>query len=172
MELPSVIPVIACLYVAPDSVYFTLPGTDPWPSSRDARNYAGPHPIIAHPPCGHWGKYRHRCKQPGRDCLDAALRQLVAHGGIVEHPLGSPVESRIHPLFDRLDIRILRIDQARFGHPSLKPTILIFAGCRPRPLPPPATRMLRPLEHLTHRQRTATPKEFALWLLDSARCSQ
>jgi hypothetical protein len=48
--------VIAALYVATGGCYFGLPDVDPWDVERDARLYPGPHPVIAHPPCGKtWG---------------------------------------------------------------------------------------------------------------------
>jgi hypothetical protein len=46
---------IAALYVETDGAYFGVPGVDPWDEARDARRYAGPHPIVAHPPCQRWG---------------------------------------------------------------------------------------------------------------------
>jgi hypothetical protein len=40
---------IAALFVERDGVYFGLPGVDPWDQVRDARLYAGPWPVVAHP---------------------------------------------------------------------------------------------------------------------------
>ena len=48
--------VIAALYVQDGGCYFGLPNVDPWPESRDARKYAGPWPVVAHPPCARWSK--------------------------------------------------------------------------------------------------------------------
>ena len=45
---------IAALYVETDGAYFGLPDVDPWDEKRDARNYAGPWPVVAHPPCTRW----------------------------------------------------------------------------------------------------------------------
>ena len=42
---------IAALYVERGGCYYGLDGVDPWEVERDARTYAGPHPVIAHPPC-------------------------------------------------------------------------------------------------------------------------
>ena len=50
---------VAALYVEPDGVYSALPDVDPWPVHRDARAYAGPYPVVAHPPSGvEYGHYR------------------------------------------------------------------------------------------------------------------
>lgn len=48
---------IAALYVARGGCYFGLPDVDPWGEERDARKYAGPWPVVAHPPCERWGRY-------------------------------------------------------------------------------------------------------------------
>ena len=48
---------IAALYVAKGGCYFGLEGVDPWDEARDARLYAGPWPVVAHPPCQRWGRY-------------------------------------------------------------------------------------------------------------------
>ena len=45
------LPTVAALYVETDGCYFDLNGVDPWDISRDARNYPGPHPVVAHSPC-------------------------------------------------------------------------------------------------------------------------
>ena len=47
---------IAALYVEAGGCYYGLDGVDPWDEARDARLYAGPYAIVAHPPCQRWGK--------------------------------------------------------------------------------------------------------------------
>lgn len=88
---------IAALYVEPGGCYFNLPGVDPWDEARDARRYAGPWPVIAHPPCERWGRYwsggpsaRVR-RQLGDDggCFEAALAAVRRFGGVLEHPEAS-----------------------------------------------------------------------------------
>ena len=84
---------IAALYVKKGGPYFDLEGVDPWDATRDARLYAGPFPVVAHPPCSRWcrlaglveARWGHR---RGEDdgCFEAALKSVRAHGGVLEHP--------------------------------------------------------------------------------------
>ncbi len=92
---------IAALFVETNGVYFGLPNVDPWDVRRDARTYAGPHPVVAHPPCARWGRYWFggptivRLGRPyltlGDDdgCFAAALEAVRRFGGVIEHPEGS-----------------------------------------------------------------------------------
>jgi hypothetical protein len=88
---------IAALYVEKDGCYYGLPGIDPWDESRDARQYAGPWPVIAHPPCQRWGRFWHgSTRKPhqfklGEDggCFAAALAAVRRWGGVLEHPADS-----------------------------------------------------------------------------------
>ena len=95
---------IAALFVATDGCYFGLPGVDPWDVTRDARKYAGPHPVVAHPPCERWGRYwsggpsaKVRRKLGDDDgCFAAAVRAVREFGGVIEHPEGSHAFERFH----------------------------------------------------------------------------
>jgi hypothetical protein len=88
---------IAALYVQTDGVYAGLPGVDLWDEARDARTYAGPHPVVAHPPCQRWGRFWHGSpRKPhqhtlGDDdgCFAAALASVRRWGGVLEHPADS-----------------------------------------------------------------------------------
>lgn len=91
---------IAALFVAAGGCYFGLPNVDPWDEARDARLYAGPHPVVAHPPCARWGSYWYggpllhrqgRRKKLGDDggCFAAALSAVLRFGGVLEHPAHS-----------------------------------------------------------------------------------
>lgn len=88
---------IAALFVERGGVYFGLPNVDPWDRKRDARAYAGPHRVIAHPPCERWGRYwgggpsARIPRKLGDDagCFAAALAAVRKFGGILEHPEGS-----------------------------------------------------------------------------------
>lgn len=88
---------IAALYVQTNGCYFGLPDVDPWDEPRDARRYAGPWPVVAHPPCQRWGRYwsggpsaRVR-RELGDDggCFAAALHSVRRFGGVLEHPEAS-----------------------------------------------------------------------------------
>jgi hypothetical protein len=90
---------IAALFVETNGCYFSLPHVDPWDRDRDARAYAGPHPVVAHPPCERWGRYwggapwqkGDQRKKMGDDngCFAAALDAVRTYGGVIEHPEGS-----------------------------------------------------------------------------------
>ena len=88
---------VAALYVETDGCYFGIPGVDPWDEARDARNYAGPHPVVCHSPCQRWGKFWHgSTRKPhqyklGDDggCFAAALHAVRRWGGVIEHPMDS-----------------------------------------------------------------------------------
>lgn len=87
----------AALYVETDGAYFGVPGVEPWDEARDARTYAGPWPVVAHPPCQRWGRYWHggpsakvrRVKGDDGGCFAAALAAVEQWGGVLEHPEAS-----------------------------------------------------------------------------------
>jgi len=88
---------IAALYVEPGGAYYGLPGVDPWDQARDARQYSGPWPVVAHPPCERWGRFWHGSPrkphqfQLGDDgrCFAEALAAVRRYGGVLEHPADS-----------------------------------------------------------------------------------
>ena len=86
---------VAALYVIEGGPYFGLPGVDPWPESRDARLYAGPYPVVAHPPCARWSRLAGLVEQRwghkrGDDggCFAAALASVRRWGGGIGAPRG------------------------------------------------------------------------------------
>jgi hypothetical protein len=84
---------LAALYVEEGGAYYGLDGVDPWPEARDARLYAGPWPVVAHPPCDRWcqmapvnqARYGHAVGDDG-GCFEAAVRSVRSFGGVLEHP--------------------------------------------------------------------------------------
>lgn len=88
---------IAALFIETGGVYCGLPGVDAWDIRRDARNYRGPFPVVAHPDCKRWGRYAEshpitgRINRIGEDggCFAAALTAVRHYGGVIEHPKDS-----------------------------------------------------------------------------------
>lgn len=88
---------VAALYVDPKGVYAGLPDVELWDEKRDARKYAGPWPVVAHPPCQRWGRYWNGGpsakvrRELGDDggCFAAALEAVRKYGGVLEHPEAS-----------------------------------------------------------------------------------
>ena len=88
---------ITAIFVETDGCYFGLQNIDPWDLSRDARNYTGPHRVIAHPPCQRWGRFwhgstsnPHQYKMGDDDgCFASALSSVRRWGGVLEHPADS-----------------------------------------------------------------------------------
>lgn len=84
---------MAALFVQPGGTYSQIAGVDCWDEARDARGYAGPHPVVAHPPCDRWGRFwwADGSKVPGNDggLFAAALEAVRRWGGVLEHPEGS-----------------------------------------------------------------------------------
>lgn len=198
--MPDALITVAALFVQETGCYVGVPGVDPWPESRDARLYDGPHPVVAHPPCARWcrlaalvqARYPH-CKQ-GDDggCFAAALAAVRRWGGVLEHP----AESKAWPAFDLPRpmqgawIRtfcggwVTQVAQVSYGHRAQKLTWLYACGIDA----PPALRWSvtqhsarvsylqnrgRSAVELMHaKERAATPPEFRDLLLSIARSSR
>jgi len=140
---------IAALYVETDGCYFGLPDVEPWDEARDARLYAGPHPVVAHPPCQRWGRYSENHPIKGKinitgadgDCFKAALTSVRQFGGVIEHPkdskafvgefsfgLGKPQASGWSRSADGIGW-ICMVDQGYYGHFANKRTWLYAVNC-------------------------------------------
>jgi hypothetical protein len=137
--------VIAALYIEPDGCYANLPGVDAWDEVRDARTYAGPWPVVAHPPCQRWGRFWHgSTRKPhqfnlGDDggCFQAALAAIMDYGGVLEHPCDSHAWKHFglvppkrftgwQPAGDGIGWTCY-VEQGHYGHMSRKPTWLYAA---------------------------------------------
>lgn len=137
---------IAALFVETDGCYFGLNGVEPWDVLRDARGYAGPWPVVAHPPCQRWGRFWHgSTRKPhqyklGDDggCFEAALDALSVWGGVLEHPCDShawkhfglkpPKRHAGWQWARRDDLYTCYVEQGHYGHMSRKPTWLLARG--------------------------------------------
>ena len=130
----------AVLFARADSVYKTL-DCDVWDIERDARNYSGNAPVVAHPPCRAWGQLRHMAK-PREDEKELAVFAVEAVrrcGGVLEHPAKSTLWDHCKlPQAGEIDIYggyTFPIQQFDFGHRAQKKTFLYIVGCPWRFLP-------------------------------------
>ena len=134
---------IAALFVAKGGTYFGLPNVDPWDEARDARLYAGPWPVVAHPPCARWCRLaamveKLHGKKRGDDggCFESALAAVRQWGGVLEHPahtlawaafgLPAPRDHHWTRTFD--GGFVVQVDQNHYGHPARKTTWLYAKG--------------------------------------------
>lgn len=133
---------LAALYVHRGGPYYGLPDVDPWDELRDARTYAGPYPVVAHPPCERWGRYWFdgpSCKVRkvlGDDggCFAAALAAVRTYGGVLEHPahshawtaysLPKPASRGGWTERDAHGGRACHVEQGHYGHRARKATWL------------------------------------------------
>lgn len=127
---------VAALYVDPRGPYPRMSGVESWDATRDARLYAGPHPVIAHPPCGPWGKLSHFSKQD-KSLGPLAVDQVRRFGGVLEHPELSKLWKhcglpRPGEFPDEHGGRTIAVDQCAYGHCTRKRTWLYIVAA---PLP-------------------------------------
>lgn len=182
---------VAALFVDAGGIYDGRPDVDAWPVERDARTYAGPWPVVAHPPCQRWGPLWAMGGRFGQDdgCFASALASVERCGGVLEHPAGSgawptfalPVPPRVGGWARRPGRPgwACYVEQGHYGHPARKPTLLYYVG--PSEPPPlvwgrcssavavvagpvrrPGMRVCSPVE------RRATPPAFAALLVELA----
>lgn len=131
---------VAALYIDPRGPYPRMPNVDCWDEKRDARLYAGPHPVVAHPPCGPWGALKHLCKRDDRELAIEAVAQVRRFGGVLEHPARSglwracdlPLPGQLPDAWDGITIEV---EQCDWGHACRKPTWLYLVGVRPARYP-------------------------------------
>ena len=189
---------VAALYVDPRGPYPPILGRDQcWDIERDARKYAGPHSVVAHPPCQLWvnfaalnfKRYGGEHNRPGNDggCFAAALAAVRRFGGVLEHPAGSMAWGAFgltRPpgpgwFFNGLSDQeyVCEVWQSAYGHRARKKTWLFYVGKNP---PADANWSRVPGTHqcgwfdrkkptLSKREASETPVPFALWLISLAR---
>lgn len=153
---------IQALFVDTSShgIYPRLLGVDNcWGQDRDARNYAGSEPVVAHPPCQLWTnmarvnykRYPKEKNRPGNDggMFKFALDTVRRVGGVLEHPalshawdeyrLNRPDPARPYGWISSAwkrdwrpgDYAVCQVCQATYGHKAQKLTWLLYAGQRP-----------------------------------------
>lgn len=181
---------VAALYVDARGAYPKL--VEHWyDEARDARTYAGPWPVVAHPPCGPWSRLRHLHGRPEeREIGILAVEQVRKFGGVLEQPEGSRLWKHCGlPMtsVDSPDSYALAVEQVSWGHVARKRTwlwlvgidrALAIAGLRSGGVPthwvsggrncqtggsvPPGIKVC------SAQQRRRTPAAFAEWLLSLA----
>jgi hypothetical protein len=132
---------VAALFVRHDSIYKEMPGVDAWDIERDARNWRGGCPVVAHPPCRAWGRLRHFANpRPDEKTLALwAVDQVRRWGGVLDHPAGSTLwvtaglPAPRH--FDAAGGWTLPVEQHWWGHRATKRTWLYIVGLDPRATP-------------------------------------
>lgn len=189
---------IAALYVATGGAYYGIDDVDPWDEKRDARLYAGPHPVVAHPSCSTWcqlarvneARYGHKIGDDG-GCFAAALKAVRSFGGVLEHPAETLAWARFGLMEPRrggqwrrslLDPGwVCEVSQRAYGHPARKRTWLYLVGVDDPPeldwsQPEPIACVSYMKNHrspslprLTKKQAQATPLPFRDLLISMAR---
>jgi hypothetical protein len=147
-ELPA-IPLIAALFIQPNGCYAKLPFVDAWPESRDARQYTGNLPVVAHPPCQLWGKlcavnyarWGGEHNRPGNDqgCFASALHHVRRCGGVLEHPAlsraftANDITPPVSMGWQRVTCGgwVCEVWQSAYGHQANKATWLYYHGNNP-----------------------------------------
>jgi hypothetical protein len=137
---------IAALFVEKGGVYYNRANVDCWDQERDARKYAGPWVVVAHPPCQRWGSFAEinykrwggEHNRPGNDdgCFNSALGSVRHWGGVLEHPAKSQAWkcfglAKPNPAggWSRSDIGwVCAVWQSAYGHKANKATWLYFRG--------------------------------------------
>ncbi len=185
---------VAALFVRSDSIYRSIKGVQVWDAARDAFNWPGGYPVVAHPPCGQWGRLRAMAKpdQRQRSAGPFAVDQVRMYGGVLEHPAGSRLfehcglpEPGAPP--DGYGGWTLKILQSWFGHYAAKNTWLYIVGVPPERVifnyglaiethvigipgrRKDGTRKPQRLPEVTKAQREITPLPLAIWLVTLAR---
>jgi hypothetical protein len=185
---------VAALYIDPRGPYPALLGPDMcWDEKRDARLYDGPWPVVAHPPCGPWGRLRHLYRGSEHDCAIRAVEQVRRFGGVLEHPAGSRLWGacglpRPSEPLDQFGGVTVEVEQVRWGHVARKRTWIYLVGVADLgEMPPPrepthwisggrgragkkakTTPVPPGIKVCSAQQRRRTPVQFAEWLVSLA----
>jgi len=183
---------VAALYIDPRGPYPVLVGPELcWDEARDARTYAGPWPVVAHPPCAPWTSLRTLCDRDGEKSLGVrAVEQVRAFGGVLEQPAGSLLWKACNLPMTSVDVPDFAVEvcQVSWGHVARKrtwlycvgvPRALVVAGirtggevthwCSGSHKPGDRGETPKGIKVCSAQQRRRTPMAFAEWLVSLAR---
>lgn len=181
-EFPFVLPSrerrrVAALYVDPEGPY---PGIceEAFDEDRHAMNFSGGMPVVAHPPCGPWGKLSWNFLFQDPSTGLHAVEMVRRHGGVLEHPVGSRLfracgislpGGRGRSDLDLWGGYTILVDLFDFGHRARKSTILYIVGTEDLPeIPRREGSPSMTIEFMNAFERRVTPSAFAEWLIDVA----
>lgn len=159
---------VAALYVDSSGHYPEMART--WfGAEQDARNYRGDLPVVAHPPCGPWGRLRQFCTKDDPDLALHAVKMVRTYGGVLEHPANSklwaacdmPQPFGLFP--DDFGGRSVAVFQSDYGHRAPKLTWLYGVGVDWDSVIWSEVRGSGAgrIEFMGHRERRLTPVPFA-----------
>lgn len=181
---------VAVLFARSDSIYKNIDGCDVFDMDRDALNFLGGLPVVAHPPCRAWGRLRQFAK-PRKGEKDLALFAVDCvrnNGGVLEHPAGSSLfADGLLPRPGQSDKYgfTIQVHQHWFGHKAEKKTWLYISGIEPSQVPASPlvfsepeyvcaqnSRSQKTKKEISKADRERTPPLFADYLLTIARMTQ
>lgn len=167
---------VPVLFVHQRSNYKILPGFDCYDKQRNALNYTGNQPVIAHPPCRLWSRLRGLSKAPEfeRHFAVWSINLVRSVGGIVEHPYDSKLWDYINcpepGTFDEFGGTSFVFDQFDFGYYVRKRTRIYIVGLNSLSELPRFNLRFEPItrkfDNLSPKQRSETTPALCLWFLE------
>lgn len=138
---------VSALFVETGGCYFGVKGVDPWDKVRNAMQYKGSNPVVAHPPCQLWTRFAHvnfarwggEHNRPGNDggSFAFALAAVRRCSGVLEHPAFSDawkcyeLPRPTNEGWSRHgDMWVCEVWQSAYGHLARKRTWLLYVGKR------------------------------------------
>lgn len=160
---------ISILCAQHNSNYFNIEGLDIWTQERNAYNYTGNNPIIAHPPCAQWSRL-HKFAKENKNEKELALHcwDLVnKNGGILEHPSGS----HLFKYVGADTKKILLVNQYWWGFPARKKTLLYFHNVEPLSHPIRFEFGRKSINDIRYDKRSLMTLDFCQWLVNCVQVS-
>lgn len=163
---------VAALCVEPGGHYPQLVA-DWYDLERDARTFTGGKPVVAHPPCGPWGRLWKQCTKQDKSLGPWCVKQVQRCGGVLEHPAHSKLfkacglpEPGQFP--DEYCGQTFLTWLSAFDAPVAKPTWLYVVGLDVFPRLPSKQTATTTVDRLHSRTRQLTPRLMAEFLIELA----